>query len=130
MIIFSIYTIFLLIGNLLSFFYYLGTPQIFVTGASQNIVSLITFYVISFLFYGLFVLLRATYPRFRYDALISLAWKYFLPLILSLILIELLIYDPTLTCTSFESYWTNQVPGGSNNSLSLFYFDVLCVTPH
>nr|YP_009180597.1 NADH dehydrogenase subunit 1 [Calameuta idolon]ALM04153.1 NADH dehydrogenase subunit 1 [Calameuta idolon] len=39
-------------------------------------------YFFIMMFFSLIVLIRGTYPRFRYDMLMSLAWKKFLPFIL------------------------------------------------
>nr|YP_009180584.1 NADH dehydrogenase subunit 1 [Calameuta filiformis]ALM04140.1 NADH dehydrogenase subunit 1 [Calameuta filiformis] len=40
-------------------------------------------YIFIMLFFSLIILIRGTYPRFRYDMLMSLAWKKFLPFILT-----------------------------------------------
>jgi NADH:ubiquinone oxidoreductase subunit H len=47
-----------------------------------------TFIVVKTIFFAiLFVWIRATYPRIRYDHLIFLTWKYFLPIIIGLFII-------------------------------------------
>nr|AJE61811.1 NADH dehydrogenase subunit 1 [Cephus sareptanus] len=40
-------------------------------------------YLFVILFFSLIILIRGTYPRFRYDMLMGLAWKKFLPFILN-----------------------------------------------
>lgn len=52
----------------------------------RSIFSLIFFFKASFLVF-LFVLIRGTLPRFRYDKLIYLAWKSFLPVSLNYIIV-------------------------------------------
>jgi NADH-quinone oxidoreductase subunit H len=49
-----------------------------------------TFIVLKTVFFAtLFVWVRATYPRIRYDHLIYLTWKHFLPAIIRLFMIIL-----------------------------------------
>nr|ARO34918.1 NADH dehydrogenase subunit 1 [Phylloecus linearis] len=43
----------------------------------------ICMYMLLLLFFSLIILIRGTYPRFRYDKLMGLAWKMFLPFSLS-----------------------------------------------
>nr|YP_009328043.1 NADH dehydrogenase subunit 1 [Trachelus tabidus]APC92686.1 NADH dehydrogenase subunit 1 [Trachelus tabidus] len=40
-------------------------------------------YIFIMMFFSLIILIRGTYPRFRYDMLMGLAWKKFLPFILT-----------------------------------------------
>nr|AJE61798.1 NADH dehydrogenase subunit 1 [Cephus pygmeus] len=53
-------------------------------------------YLFVMLFFSLIILLRGTYPRFRYDMLMSLAWKKFLPFILNYLIfilgVKFLVY--------------------------------------
>lgn len=53
-------------------------------------------YLFVMLFFSLIILLRGTYPRFRYDMLMRLAWKKFLPFILNYLIfilgVKFLVY--------------------------------------
>nr|YP_009328030.1 NADH dehydrogenase subunit 1 [Trachelus iudaicus]APC92673.1 NADH dehydrogenase subunit 1 [Trachelus iudaicus] len=53
-------------------------------------------YFFIMMFFSLIILIRGTYPRFRYDMLMSLAWKKFLPFILTYLIfilgVKFLIY--------------------------------------
>jgi NADH-quinone oxidoreductase subunit H len=51
----------------------------------------------------LFVWVRATYPRIRYDHLINLTWKRFLPLSLAL----LILCAPLVTSIWYSAGWTD-----------------------
>lgn len=54
--------------------------------SSLNYIGAIVFNIISFIFVFSFIWVRSCYPRFRYDKLIVLAWKIFLPVRLFLLL--------------------------------------------
>ncbi len=49
--------------------------------------GIVWFLIKTFLFICLFILVRATLPRFRFDQLMSFGWKYLLPLSLLNILV-------------------------------------------
>lgn len=51
----------------------------------------------------LFVWVRATYPRIRYDHLINLTWKRFLPLSLALLMLSI----PIVTIIWYSAGWTD-----------------------
>lgn len=54
--------------------------------SSLNYIGAMGFNIISFIFVFSFIWVRSCYPRFRYDKLIVLAWKIFLPVRLFLLL--------------------------------------------
>jgi NADH-quinone oxidoreductase subunit H len=63
------------------------------------------FYIISFSFKlsiicYIFILVRASFPRYRYDQLMDIGWKVFLPLTLSYVIFtgSILIYFEGLPC--------------------------------
>jgi NADH-quinone oxidoreductase subunit H len=51
--------------------------------------SYIWFSIKTIFFVSLFVIIRAAYPRYRYDQLMRLGWKIFLPLSLGLLILYL-----------------------------------------
>jgi NADH:ubiquinone oxidoreductase subunit H len=51
----------------------------------------------------LFVWVRATYPRIRYDHLINLTWKRFLPLSLALLILSI----PIVIIMWYSAGWTD-----------------------
>ena len=71
----------ILIMRLFSAILFFGGSQIF--GLARDII-----FIIKVLFFAfLFIWVRGSYPRFRYDLLISLTWKGFLPAALSFLLL-------------------------------------------
>lgn len=71
------------------------------------------FFALKIIFFAtLFIVVRATYPRFRYDHLMNLGWKNFLPLSLGLLVLNFsisLYYNGSITFTY------------SDYKLSIFY---------
>ena len=55
-------------------------PGVALTGLSGGLLSIAVFAAKTFAFIWLFIWVRWTLPRFRYDQLMSLGWKAFLPL--------------------------------------------------
>ena len=87
----------------------------FITGASveeatwvQAILRLVVFYLKIFIVIMFFMLVRWTWPRFRFDQLMALAWKVMLPLgIVNLVMVAILAelrynYDPQETSAVWE----------------------------
>ena len=71
----------ILIMRLFSAILFFGGSQIF--GLARDII-----FIVKVLFFAfLFIWVRGSYPRFRYDLLISLTWKGFLPAALSFLLL-------------------------------------------
>lgn len=58
----------------------------------NTIISIFIFSLKTLLFLFFFIWVRATLPRYRYDQLMSLGWKVFLPLTLGLFIFNLSIY--------------------------------------
>lgn len=80
----------ILVISLFSSVLFFGGPQLLIFASDVVLIAKITFFAF------LFVWVRARYPRFRYDLLIGLTWKGFLPralvfllAVLSLIFIQL-----------------------------------------
>nr|ALD62498.1 NADH dehydrogenase subunit 1 [Leptoxis ampla] len=74
----------ILIMSLFSTILFLGGSQMFFMKSDLILVVKIIFFAF------LFIWIRASYPRFRYDLLMGLTWKSFLPSALSLLLLILM----------------------------------------
>nr|YP_010885438.1 NADH dehydrogenase subunit 1 [Congrogadus subducens]QXP99615.1 NADH dehydrogenase subunit 1 [Congrogadus subducens] len=75
----------ILLMNTLSTVLFLGTSLSYIMPEFSTIKMMIKVALLS----GLFLWVRASYPRFRYDQLMHLIWKNFLPLTLALIIWQL-----------------------------------------
>nr|AFX67653.1 NADH dehydrogenase subunit 1 [Chilatherina fasciata] len=72
----------ILLMNTLSAILFLGTSLIFYTPEISTILLMIKAALLS----TVFLWVRASYPRFRYDQLMHLTWKNFLPLTLAMVI--------------------------------------------
>nr|AFX67646.1 NADH dehydrogenase subunit 1 [Chilatherina bleheri] len=72
----------ILLMNTLSAILFLGTSLIFYTPEISTILLMIKATLLS----TVFLWVRASYPRFRYDQLMHLTWKNFLPLTLAMVI--------------------------------------------
>nr|YP_010983162.1 NADH dehydrogenase subunit 1 [Fulgoraria rupestris rupestris]WOJ51894.1 NADH dehydrogenase subunit 1 [Fulgoraria rupestris rupestris] len=64
------------------------TSLLFLGGSSMILMESDFFFMLKILFFAfLFIWIRASYPRFRYDLLMNLTWKGFLPASLSFLLL-------------------------------------------
>ena len=57
----------------------------------SNIISFIFFFKLNFIAF-LFIWVRGAYPRYRYDKLINIAWKRYLPIVLNFLFLFIGIY--------------------------------------
>jgi len=81
MLLMSYLTVILFFGGWLPFGFIINLDNV------TNFVGFEIFFIIKFLFFVfLFVLIRSALPRVRYDQLMNLGWKIFLPLTLGLLL--------------------------------------------
>nr|YP_010241783.1 NADH dehydrogenase subunit 1 [Varicospira cancellata]QTI82471.1 NADH dehydrogenase subunit 1 [Varicospira cancellata] len=74
----------ILVMSLFSALLFLGGENMFIM--SNDIIFMLKVLLLAFLF----IWVRGSYPRFRYDLLMSLTWKSFLPAALSLLLVILI----------------------------------------
>jgi hypothetical protein len=83
MIVMSVLTVLLFLGGWLFFF---SLPVNILGIFLVNIIQLLIFVFKIMIFVYLFVLVRGTLPRYRYDQLMRLGWKIFLPITLGYVI--------------------------------------------
>ena len=84
MIAMSVLTVLLFLGGWLFFFSLEGS---FCTSFLYNLFELVAFLLKTTIFLYMFVLARGTFPRYRYDQLMRLGWKVFLPITLAYVVL-------------------------------------------
>lgn len=89
--------IFMSVLSTLLFFGGWSIPFINIITANANLfiftIQFIVFSIKVLFFLFLFIWIRATYPRYRYDQLMTLGWKVFLPISLGLLILNISIFN-------------------------------------